>query len=123
MREREKLKQKVKEGEEAKQELKRRDRQDRTNANKPIKSSLRIISFITTLLLIIVIFGLLYFGYLIIDYLQEPGDSKLSIIGFVVGIIALLPIYKYGKLFLKFKRKRIKQSFKNKLKQPVPNNV
>jgi len=123
LREREKLKQKVKEGEEAKQELKRRDRHDRTNAYKPIKSQLRFISFIVTLLLILVILGLLYSGYLIIDYLQEPGDSKLTIIGFVIGIIALLPIYKYGKLFLKYKRKRIKQSFKNKLKQPVPNNV
>ncbi len=119
--EREKLKQKVKEGEETKQELKRRDRLDRTNAYKPIKSKLRFFSFVITLSFIILILGLIYIGYLTVEYLQEPGDSKLSIIGFVIGIIALLPIYKYGKLLLKIKNKRIIQSFKRKIKQPVPN--
>jgi len=103
VREREKLIQKAREGDKAKSELKRRDLKDRNNEIKPIKTKYRTISFILNLLMIIIIFSLLFAGYWAVNYLQEPGDSKLSIIGFVVGIIALFPIYKYGKTLLSFK--------------------
>jgi len=127
IREREKLKQKVIEGQKAKNELERRDRIDRSLKIKPMKRKFRIISAFLFMLFITVFLALIYSGYLLVNFLQEPGDSKLSIIGFVIGIIALFPIYKYGKALLLSKNRKIKNHFKEKIevvmKQPVPNNV
>lgn len=125
VREREKLIQKAKEGDKAKAELKRRDLVDRNKEIKPIKTKYRIISSILLLLMVLTFLSLIFLGYLLVNYLQEPGDSKLSIIGFIIGIVALFPIYKVGKALLFFKNRKIKKKFRekieSKIKQPVPN--
>ncbi|WP_321479986.1 hypothetical protein [uncultured Bacteroides sp.] len=115
VRERERLIQKANEGEKAKAELKRRDLKDRDNKIKPIKTKYRTISFMLNLLMIIILFSLLFTVYFVVNYLQSPNDSILSIIDFVVGVIVLCPIYKYGKTLLSFKNRKIKKVFKEKL--------
>lgn len=100
-------------------ELKRRDLIDRCKEIKPIKTKYRIISSILLVLIFLIFLSLILTGYLLVNYLQEPGDSKLSIIGFLIGIIALFPIYKYGKSLLSFKNKKIKKLFKIKIESKI----
>lgn len=127
VRERAKLIQKAQEGEKAKAELKRRDLRDRSKEIKRIKAKYRILSIIILALILLIFVGTLLTGYLIVKHLQEPGDSKLSIIGFIIGIVALFPIYKFGNALLILKNKKIRKIFKAKIeikiKKPVPNKV
>lgn len=119
VREREKLIQKAKDGEKAKAALKRRDLIDRNKEIKPLKTKYRTFSTLLFVLIILIFLSLLFAGYLLVNYLQEPGDSKLAIIGFVIGIIVLFPIYKYGKALLSFKNRKIKKLFKEKIERKI----
>jgi hypothetical protein len=102
IREKEFFKQKVKEGEKATAELKRRDLKVRTDKIRPIKRNFRILKYVLYFITIIAILSIYYLGYLLILELKEPGDSKLSIVGFVIGVVFLLPIGKYWKSINKF---------------------
>jgi ribosomal protein S13 len=127
IREREKLKRKAKEGEEAKNELKRRDLIDRNTIIKPIKVKFKIYGVLSIALLAITFLMIIYFSYVLVAYLKEPDDSKLAIIGFIIGIIVLFPLYKYSKVLFKLIRNNLIKKFKTKIgrimKQPVPNKV
>jgi len=123
IREHAKLKQKAEEGDLAKKELKRRDLFDRNQEIKLIKLKCRIL--IIAIKAFILLFGLLlfYLGYILIKYLQEPGDTKLSIIGFLIGIFALIPLYKLGKKVLTYLKMKVRKSFKNKISSYFKNPV
>lgn len=114
IREREKLKQKAKEGEEAKEELRRRDLIDRSVEMKALKVKYRVYGVFLIILVVMAFLFLIYLGYTLIDYLKEPDDSKLAIFGFVVSIIVLFPIYKYGKKLLLLIKTKIKTKFRAK---------
>lgn len=109
-RERERLKQKVIEGEKAKNELKKRDRLERNAQTKTLKN---ICKLKTALILpFIVVLNLLVFlgGYYVVQVFLKTNDSTIAIISLVVGVLALFPLYKLSKTFyyfLVFKSKNI----------------
>ncbi|PHR74180.1 MAG: hypothetical protein COA67_02095 [Lutibacter sp.] len=112
------LKQKVAEGEIAKLEIKRRDLKERTKIIKPKKIKYRIIASFYYFLLFSLLFVTFYFAYKLLIFIIEPSDSKLSIIGFVIGVIlALIPLYKFRKQIKSFITKKIKLNFKKTIEK------
>jgi hypothetical protein len=112
IREREKLIQKAKEGDIAKSKLKSRELKDRSDKVRPIKFRYRIFSALLFFLIILLYLAFLFLIYIIVDLLKVPGDSKLSIIGFVIGLLSLFPFLKYWKKLMLYKNKRLIISFK-----------
>ncbi|WP_299800675.1 hypothetical protein [uncultured Maribacter sp.] len=115
LKERELLNQKVIEGQQAKKELRRRDLLDRTKINKPIKLKLKLVKWLIYLILIIIVISVYFAGYKVIGYFKTPGDSPLSIIGFVIGIIVLFPFWKYTRKLNLVINKKIKSEFKKRI--------
>ena len=115
IRERELLKQKVQEGFNAITELKRRDYVDRGKKTKKVKFVFRAISSAIRFGLILIVVSLFYIGYLTINYLKEPGDSKIQILGLILGLIAMIPIYKYFKKMLAHLKRRIIKKFQTEI--------
>jgi hypothetical protein len=113
IREKEFFKQKVKDGEKATAELKRRDLKLRTDKVRPIKRNFKILKSTLLIFTIIAISSIYYLGYLMILKLKEPGDSKLSIVGFVIGIVFLFPIGKYWKSINRFYDNILLNKYKN----------
>lgn len=112
------LKRKVTEGEIAKLELKQRDLKDRTKKIKPIKTKLKAVTTFIYFILLIILLLFVYFSYRLLLIIIEPIDSKLSIIGFVGGIVlALIPLYKFRKHIRSYITKRIKSNFKHTIKK------
>lgn len=115
LKERELLNQKVVEGQKAKNELKRRDLQDRTKRNKAIKFKTKGIKWLIYFIILSLV-ALLYFaGFKIIAYFKTPGDSPLSIIGFAIGIILLFPFWKYVRKLNVTINKKLKNNFRKKI--------
>jgi hypothetical protein len=115
LRERELLNQKVEEGEEAKNKLKRIELKERTKKNKKFKlfaKSLKIISILLFFASIVLIY---YLGYIGIRYFKTESDSALSLISFVIGLIVLFPFWKYFRKFNNCIDKRIIEWFKLKI--------
>lgn len=112
IRERDRLKQQVIEGNNAISEIKRRDSKERGRKIGIIKKRYKILFSLIFIILIALILALLYSGYLLLEYLIEPGDSKIGIIGFVISLIVLFPIYKYFRFFLEKAKKRILRKYK-----------
>ena len=113
IREKEFFKQKVKDGEKATAELKRRDLKLRTDKVRPIKRNFKILKSTLLIFTIIAISSIYYLGHLMILKLKEPGDSKLSIVGFVIGIVFLFPIGKYWKSINRFYDNILLNKYKN----------
>lgn len=113
IREKEFFKQKVKDGEKASAELKRRDLKLRTDKIRPIKRNFKILKFVLLIFTITAILSIYYLGYLMILELKEVGDSKLSIVGFVIGVVFLFPIGKYWKSINKFYNNILLHKYKN----------
>jgi hypothetical protein len=67
---------------------------------------------IFTVIAILIVY---YLGYLLILELKESGDSKLSIIGFIIGIIFLIPVGKYWKSINKFYSEILLKKYRNKI--------
>jgi len=112
IRERDRLKQQVIEGNNAICEIKRRDSKERGRKMGTIKRKYRTLFSFIFIILIALVFALLYLGYLLVEYLREPGDTKIGIIGFVIGLIALIPIYKYFRFLLEKAKKGILSKYK-----------
>ncbi|WP_299549777.1 hypothetical protein [Seonamhaeicola sp.] len=106
---------KVLEGEAAKKELKRRDMASRTKKIKKLKLFFKAVKVLLTILSIAVVLFLYYLGYYVIEQLREPGDSKLSVIGFCLGIIVLIPIQKLWNRYDRMVRKQIVKKYKVKI--------
>jgi predicted nucleic acid-binding Zn ribbon protein len=116
IRERDRLKQQVIDGNNAICEIKRRDSQERCRKIKPIKRKYKTLFSIIFIVLFLLVVMLFYLVYLLINYLKEPGDSKIGIIGFSLGLIALFPIYKYFKiLFISLRKKILKKKYKEEI--------
>lgn len=116
IREREKLIQKAKEGELAKYELKRRDLKDRNKKNRSIKNWFKFYSVMVYIMIGLLYLGILFAIYIIVSWLREPNDSILSITGFVLGLLTLLPILKYGRKINSYKNKFLLMKFKEKIR-------
>jgi hypothetical protein len=115
IREKEFFKQKIKDGERASAELKRRDSKARADKIRTIKRNFRIIKYSMSIFTVIAILIVYYLGYLLILELKESGDSKLSIIGFIIGIIFLIPVGKYWKSINKFYSEILLKKYRNKI--------
>ena len=112
LKERELINQKVIEGQQAKKELRRRNLLDRTKINKRIKLKLKLVKWLIYLILIIIIIGIYFGGYKIVEYFKTPDDSPLSIFGSVVGIFILFPFWKYSRKLNLIINKKMKSEFK-----------
>jgi hypothetical protein len=114
IREREILKKKVVEGEEAKEELKHRDLIERNKKTKPLKRKCKFISSLIIFLIIVIDLFMIYGVYRLVKAIIEPADSKIAIIGFILGLLVfLVPVTKYSikgfsyfKLYIKLRYKR-----------------
>lgn len=117
IREREILKQKVIEGEEAKKELKRRNLQERNKLTKSLKIKCRFIALMTIPSIVIFDSAILYGLYRLIKIVVEPTDSKIAITGFILGLFTfLVPIVKYSFKGFNHLRVNIKSRYKRKMK-------
>ena len=115
LHEKELLNQKVIEGQEAKEELKRRDLVERTKINKLTKRKLKILKGIIIFMFFIFIVLFYFLGYLIIKHFKTENDSPLSIIGFVIGLMMLFPFWKYVKKLNKLVNSKMIISFTRKI--------
>lgn len=114
LREREELNKKVAEGEYAKRELKSRDRKERTTRFAKHKLRAKIFKLLFYVASFIIILGLGYIFYVVLDYFVSSGDTPLGIIGFVISILLIIPIMKISKA-VKYANTKIISGFKSKL--------
>lgn len=117
IQERELLNQKVLEGEIAKKELKRRVLLERTSKTKKIKTKIRIAKLFyssSALLLLIILYGV---GFYLIQIYRQPEDTFLSLIGLILGLVALFPFWKYQLKFHYILKSRLLIQYKTILLQ------
>jgi hypothetical protein len=117
LREQTLLKKKAAEGEQAKKALRKIEQKEFTNKIKTKKKKLKRYYYGAFISFILVVLGIFFIGYLCINYLKEPGDSTLTIIGFVFGLITVFPIIR----FFKFLDRRIRKHLRTKLKEIISN--
>lgn len=107
------LHKKAKEGEDAIMELKRRDIQDRSKRAKLPRTICKTCYYLAHFIIIVLLITLFWLGYIIIQHFKSPEDTLLSIIGFIIGIISLIPIIKLWKKADRNIRKKVLKYFNN----------
>lgn len=116
LKEREIFLQKLKEGEIAKAELRRRDRIARTEKTGPIKRNYRALRIAFTIGKTIFIIAFIFIIFLGINYLKETSDTLLGVLGLALTLIVLFPIRKSWKNLSKILDKKIIELFRDKIK-------
>lgn len=117
IREREILKRKVIEGEEAKEELKHRDLIERNKKTKPLKRKCKFFSTLVIFLIVAFDLSMVYGIYRLVRIIIEPTDSRITIIGFVLGLFAfLVPVTRYSIKGFNYFNLSIKSRYKSKIK-------
>lgn len=115
LRERELLNQKVVEGEDAKFKLKRIKRKERTKKNKKFKFISKFLKISSHLAFFGIISLVYYLGFVGVKYFKTDGESALSLIDFVIGLVVLFPFWKYFNKYNKYIDSRIMNWFKRKI--------
>ncbi len=117
--EREKLKQKVLEGEKAKNELRKRDRLERNKITKKIKRVFRFKLFLIVFGILLINSALLVSGYFALNWIAKPTDTTITLLGVLIGILSLFPIYRYSRKLVLFLINKMKLQYKIELNQII----
>ncbi|WP_418498173.1 hypothetical protein [Flagellimonas sp.] len=116
LREREMLQRKISEGEHAKQELKHRDRLNRTKKHKSIKIWYRFLIKMSRIAFIVFAIGFSWFVFWILRVkIFSEENTNLSIISLIISIASLIPFWKLFQYYDRHISDLIRLKFKDRL--------